>query len=489
MIEVRSTPSGGLGVFATQDYGIGDVIVEEAEPILRLAPSSEQDTSKLLAALPPVRKGAPKGEVSFPASLAHPSSISKEYVGQFRGMIQAVACFAEFDKSQEAASKILELYAPNPDSTVAEEEIIVKVSKEALKYVQNHSKGESKLRTFVTKNPEQAVKIMLVWACNSYEGGRLYEIQCRINHSCNPNAIIQADGDKQVVRAAAEIKSGTEIKTSYLGLLLYTDCQTRRALLLSTKHFQCTCDRCTGFEDPAAAIPCPTCHPRDGRYLEEDVAYDDDKQVKYMYPRESTDCECVICKTKLQNNNGDSSNEALSVAAVVSKKVLAHLQDKETREEDDDDEEADEEWEQQMHQLTCSVVGAMHWTTNLVTLMRLNRVLKQQHVSMLQSGETPAVEDIAEAIDMLERLCRFMEALKLNLHMGHLLSNVVVGVARTLVSLGDEKSKKYAAEWVLKVKDYSDTFDSDGMQKVVESLLEAWEKRDNEPATKKTKSN
>lgn len=490
MTEVRSVPSGGLGVFSIKEYGIGDVIMEETEPLLRLAPLTELDTKVLFAALPQVRKGKRNGDdtdqLSFLWSTTPPSSVTKEYVGKFSGMIQAVSCFAELNQRDETSvSKVLDLYSPDPDSQIAEEQTIIKVAKEALKYIQNHSKGESKLRRFVTEEPEKALKLMLIWSCNSFEGGRIYEKQSRINHSCNPNSIVHAEGDRQVVRASTVIHTGEEITTSYLGLLLYTDCPTRQALLSRTKHFRCTCVRCEGLVDPAAAIPCSTCHPREGKYLEEDVSYDDDKQVNYMYPRGSSDYECKVCKTKVRSYcASDAKDGPVSVVEIVSQKVLAYFLEKETRVDDD---ETDEEWEQQMHQLTCLVAGALHWTTNLVTLMRLNRLLKLQHSTMLQSGESPVMEDVAEAIDMLERLCRFMEGLDLNLHIGHVLSTVIIGVARTLVSLGDEKSKKYAATWVLKVKEFSDVFDSDGMQKVVKALLEAGDT--GEPEKKKPKQN
>ena len=499
MCEVRPIPSGGLGVFATQEYAIGDVILDEAAPILRLAPLSDNDTHTLLAALPPVSsirkaEGGEHDSVSFIRSITPPSIISKEYAGKFMGMIQAVACFAEIDHSPEASSKVMELFSPDPDAPVAEEETIVKVARSALKYIQNHSKGESKLRRLATENPDQALKVMLLWSCNSFEGGRIYEKQSRINHSCNPNSIIQAEGDVQLVRAATVIHPGEEITTSYLGLLLYTDRPTRRSLLASTKHFYCSCIRCSSSSattcaasDPAAAIPCIACHPRDGRYLDEDVAYDDEKQVNYMYPRSSEDYECLVCKAKIPNAESDSTKQGpTSVVAIVSQKVLAFFLDKETRVEDDD--EADEEWEEQMNQLTCSVAGALHWTTNLVTLMRLNRMLKRQHSIMLQTGENPEPEEIAETIDMLERLCRFMNGLELNLHIGHVLSTVIIGVARTLVSLGDEKSQRYAARWISHVKDFSDVFDSDGVQKVVKSLLEADKNGVREPLAKKAKT-
>ena len=352
---------------------------------------------------------------------------------------------------------------------------------------------------FSTDTPDQALKLMLLWSCNAFEGGRIYEQQSRINHSCNPNAIIQPDGDTQVVRAVTAIASGEEITASYLGLLLYSDRPTRQALLIRNKHFACSCSQCRSYTslnpmDVAAAIPCSTCHPRiNGKYLEEDVAYDDDKVVNYMYPRATQDFECSACQAKIPIVENESNKEGtLSLATIVSRKVLDFLDHRETRLHDlgkDKDDQTEEEWEDQMHQLTCSVVGSLHWTTNLVLLLRLNRILKRQHVSMLQTGETPEPEEIAEAIDMLERICRFMEGLNLKLHIGHVLSSVIVGVARTLVSLGDSKSKRYASKWVSKIKDYSDTFDSEGMQKVVTSLWQAGDcNDDNDPVSKKART-
>lgn len=489
MTEVRALPNGSHGLFATQSFAIGDVILEESEPLLRLRPSSDDDAVKLLAALPPVKKGGAKDDkISFLASIVPPSSLSKGEVGQFLGMIQAASCFAEFEQGEDALSEALKLYAPPllEDQVAAPaEEAIVRVTREALKYMKNHSKGESKLRKFVRDRPDEALKLMLVWTCNAFEGGRIYVKHSRINHSCDPNAIIQANDDQQVLRAAAAIAAGDEVKTSYLGLLLYADRPTRQSHLVSMKHFQCTCTRCTA-PDPASATPCPTCHPRDGRYLDEDVAYDDDKQVRYMFPRNEqlTTFECLKCKTALPD-----TDNVISVLATVSQKVLVHMQDMEIKVPDaDDTDDMEEEWEEQMYQLSCSVAGTLHWTTNIVSFMRLNRALKRHHASMIQTGENPDLEEVAEAIDMLERLCRFINGLELKLHMGHVLSNEVMGVARTLVSLGDEKSKKYAAEWVEKIKGYTDVFETEGMQKVAASLLNAWETRDNEPAAKKQKS-
>ena len=84
----------------------------------------------------------------------------------------------------------------------------------------------------------------------------------------------------------------------------------------------------------------------------------------------------------------------------------------------------------------------------------------------------------------------------LKLAAGHVLGDVIIGVARTLVSFGDLKSQKYGAEWLDKIIDYVDEFESEGRQKVVGALRTAWIKHDREAtdgnggqATKRVKIN
>jgi deoxyinosine 3'endonuclease (endonuclease V) len=101
------------------------------------------------------------------------------------------------------------------------------------------------------------------------------------------------------------------------------------------------------------------------------------------------------------------------------------------------------------------------------------------------SGNTPELMQVAELIDSLERLYRFVDELGLQLHIGHLLGNVVIGVARTLVTLGDTKSKKYASEWSQKVTDYVENFESDDMKKVLTTLQVAWQKEEEEQDSNK----
>ena len=109
---------------------------------------------------------------------------------------------------------------------------------------------------------------------------------------------------------------------------------------------------------------------------------------------------------------------------------------------------------------------------------------------MITTQELPEMEDVAEAIDSLQRISRYVDSINLKIHPGHIIGDVTVGVARTLVSLGDEKSCRYATEWLEKVDGYVDKYGDDGLQKVVAALKVAWKKhaRDDDPDASKERS-
>lgn len=489
MVEVRSTESAGSGVFATREYEIGSTVLEENEPMVVLAPTSKQQEDALHAVIPATasknkkKNGKAKdddGDVSFLSSIKVPSKIDERYHGKFRGMVQAVACFAEFCKVEDSLPSLLELYHPSLTEPNENEASIVGCAKEALKFLQNHAKGGSKVQKFVTDRPEEATKSMLVWSCNAFQGGRIYAKESRVNHSCNPNAIIKADGDKQSIVAAVAIQPGDEVTISYLGVLLYAEQRVRQEELLQMKHFRCECTRCQDGFDPAGAIPCPSCHPRQGRYLEEDVQFDDEQDVHYAIQRSSSAkaFECHVCSNKVPTVSEDP-NHVTNLTQSVDRRVVSYLHDQELRNDRKDQDEAlvEEEWADQLLQLAMSVAGAKHWTTNLLLLENLNRGLRGQHERMIETSEPPSMEDLAQCIDSLERICRFVQGIKLKMHMGHLLANVIIGVGRSLVSLGDTKSKKYAAEWVSKVQEFGEKFESPGIQKVIEALMVAWKQK------------
>jgi hypothetical protein len=517
MAQVRASVLGGLGLFATKPFAPGDVILEE-NPLITLAPLSADEEDKLVELLlvNKNKKNIPQ-QCSLWNSLKIPSTLPKQAHGQFRGMVQAGLCF-DYTMQKvgggESEEKLLKLYHPTSTQEVSTlEEGIIHVSNVALDYIKNH-----------TKNPPSASdevlrKVMLIWACNSFEGGRIYDTMSRVNHSCDPNAIIQVSTQQQQLVqpqqplesakyaaqrlvAAAPIAEGDEICISYLGLFLYAETSVRIDLLQQQKHFTCDCPRCTaGTEDKTARIPCPTRHPRQGasQILDEDVQYDDELEV--LYVTWSTLPEATTSTKEMKRLQ--------QVMSSVTQKVVSYLQDhhqkglskkpgqqrpKETEDDDDDDNESDEDEILEEHvSLASTVMGAQHWTTNLLLLLHLDRRLSQMSQHSLLTQQLPSMEDIAETIDSLERVLRFIQGVGLSVHHGHVLADVIIGVARCLVGLGDEKSQKYGCEWLDNLGDYVSLFETDGRKKVVDTLRGAWKKTKAEdkgkgPAKKKSKS-
>ena len=133
--------------------------------------------------------------------------------------------------------------------------------------------------------------------------------------------------------------------------------------------------------------------------------------------------------------------------------------------------------------------------------------LERSGISLLQSLPIISKQAPAYFQEKLQRLFRFVDGLSranedssnnndnmkglLQLDKGHLLSHVVIGTARALVSLGDHKSQTYAAEWLEKVAAHVETFETEGMKKVVASLSSAWTRPNNsgaeEPQKKRAK--
>ena len=93
--------------------------------------------------------------------------------------------------------------------------------------------------------------------------------------------------------------------------------------------------------------------------------------------------------------------------------------------------------------------------------------------------------EIAEAADGIERAYAFAASLELNLDPAHWLFDYTVGLARTLVGLGDEKSQRYASTWIQKVEKYAGRFENDGIGKVVVALRDAWKREANKPEKSK----
>lgn len=536
------------GLYATKAFGAGDVIIDEA-PLFVFRPLSSEDdkavssqfknvtsdpeaaTKKAAAAANSGKKKGGKkkkkgGSVKFVASLDDiqcPSHVDLAYAGKFRAMVMAAATYSHGRGigaiNDDTRSRILSLYAPNIENPGDDERAIVSTACAALKYCRDNAVDESNLSKLVKTNNEtqrECLQIMLIWSCNAFEGGMLYEQTSRIIHSCDANGIVREspnappsasaaaaaaaskDGDdddnvpnrqpvQQQVVATSSIKAGDEITISYLGIFGYAGGTARLDQLRKTKNFTCRCSRCTST-DRASAVPCPSCQPRvNGRYLDEEVQYDDDKTVKYCHPKNaesaSQSMQCQQC------GETTSAANVMTMVNKVCDKVTARLERTSsasgaTRSDDDEDPtDAEQEMDEQLFHLASSVLGAKHWTTNLMALSMLNMQLSAIHAATLMGGSPPDLTELAECIDTLQRLWDYVNGLELKADSAHLLCGPTIGIARALVSLGDIKSRKYAAEWIEKVEEYVRKFEVEGMVKVVEALKEAWKRDDLEAVT------
>ena len=534
------------GLYATAAYNVGDVILDEAPLFVFRSLSSGDDKSisaqfknvtsdpeaaaKKAAAAAAAGGGSSKkkggkkkkkgASIKFVASLDDiqcPSHVDSAYAGKFRAMVRAAATYAHGRGTgaidDDTRRRILSLYSPTIESPSDDERVVVSTACAALKYCRDNAVDESSLSKLVKSNNEaqrECLQIMLIWSCNAFEGGMLYEQTSRVNHSCDANAIVREspncprsaaaaaatkDSDEhdvqhqqvpvqQQVVATSVIEAGDEITISYLGIFGYAGGTARLEQLRKQKHFTCRCNRCTSI-DVASAVPCLSCHPRvNGRYLDDEVQYDDDKTVKYSHPKNAESAaqsmHCQHC--------GETTNAAslMTMANKVCDKVTARLERSSSatsasrRDGDDEDEptDAEQEMDEQLFHLASSVLGAKHWTNNLMALSMLDRQLSAIHAATLMGGSPPDLTELAECIDTLQRLWDFVKDLHMEADPAHLLSGPTIGIARALVSLGDVKSRKYAAEWIEKVEAYVRKFEGEGMVKVVEALGEAWKRDD-----------
>jgi hypothetical protein len=512
MTEVRASDSGHLGLFALKDFSAGDVLFEEAA-VVKLAPLDEKSSRELLSEW---MHGSSRSKSKQKDTIANtktlwtsikppPSDLVPEYLlGTFKGMVQAGIVFMKNyhgDIEQTKLESLLQLYYPTNKSTFEAEKSIINVADEAILFLKQHvTTSKTTGNVFSTfEDWDNLHKLVLIWSCNSFQGGRIYPKISRVNHSCNPNAVIQTSNDTgqsgsdgsdgesnnegQKLLAATTIERGSEICISYLGLLLYTDTSVRQKKLERTKFFKCICSRCTaassdGAMEGAAQIPCPITHPRDPKHmsLDEDTQYDDDQTVKYTVLIEPGVSEA-------KKLGGSDNEKLLKVLHGVRTKVERFLDTYDNREAEtgrnDGEEENEDEREAILEEhtsLASTMMGNRHWTSNLTLLLHLDRRLKAMSQQMVVTQELPEVEDIAEAIDSLQRIARFVDLLKLDIDPGHLLADVTIGTARMLISLGDEKSQKYGAEWLSKIEEYVNHFSDEGLQKVVSVLKDAWKK-------------
>ena len=522
------------GLFAaSKAYKKGDTILSESPLIILKHPSNEVrsqfDNSCFTAKKKSSNDKDEKDDGNIINDLALPTSFTNDLPSQqikkLKALTLAAASYAMHlpNLTDETKEKLFQLYHPSTntqgdDGVTDDEKCALKMSNQAVKICQQIAAPKTSLNRLVqdTKGADELVNLLLIYSCNAFEGGRVYHRLSRANHSCDPNAIVcesssssggDGDNDVSILKAACDIAEGEEITISYLGSYLYAGFPTRQRVLRDSKYFICQCDRCssTSHSDLASCLPCPICHPRTGRYLDEDVMFDDgdegDLTVSYAAPKngmtaEERSIQCEGCKKVIVFDPNEQSMRKKKEAACVNymakaeEKVYDRLEGNDNvnsnaSNKNDKNLDVEREANEQFYEMATSICGAKHWTTNFMNLSLIEESLANFHSTLMSMGQN-ATEDaetmedlltgIAEAADGIDRAFKYAIGLKLKTDPAQWLFDYIVGLARTLVGLGDEKSQKYAAEWISKVEEYAESFESDGMQKVVSSLKNAWKR-------------
>ena len=541
----QSDISQQYGLFATTDYKQGDVILEES-PIAVLShllePSSTSQKSivattssvsdLIKAQFKPTsfsdkpdkegesktknNKVTPLTDLVLPKDMVDKLKSCSESIEvrikKLRGMILAVATYATHPPSNDDKLKLFNLYHPSIDAEGSEEEAnAVELAKIAVESCKLLAATDGSLFNIVNGNSETVLKLALIYSCNAFDGGRLYQKLSRVNHSCNPNAVVVEGGSSHNVsalKAACSISKGSEITISYLGKELFVGKPIRNRKLRVEKHFVCRCKRCTGNNaeevlndnaitksvslDLASCIPCPICHPRT-KYLDEDIMFDeedDNLQVSYAFAEngltpEDRSLHCTTCGGVTSMGIEGSvrkKKEGMTIKymTMAEDKVYNQIETNKFSEQEGDS--AEQEVDRSLLQMATATCGARHWTTQILNLAIIEETLVNLQATLMtvdqeQDEMEEMFTDIAECADGIEKAFAYAKSLNMNLDPAHWLFDYVLGLARILVGLGDEKSQKYGAKWIERVEDYANKYENEGIRKVVSAVKNAWRRK------------
>jgi len=524
-MDIRLSNSAGgshstkqYGLFATKSYAEGDEIFEES-PLIKLSEGDIRSQFKSPSFLQQstATTSSILTDIILPQSILKKLDNDSQRTSKLRGMLVALASYAIQHKTmnEEIKSKLLELYHPEFSTEEQNEKDAIELAKLAIKCSREIAASNSSLDSLLSNQDESLLKVLLIYSCNSFENGRIYHRLSRVNHSCNPNAVVVEDpsgenDDVSILKAACDIKAGDEIHISYLGKYLFSSYPIRQRLLKANKHFVCQCVRCkddNNTGDLASRIPCPSCHPRTGRYLDEDVMFDDGDdpdeyglKVSYATPKngmmaEDRSAYCPSCKNTTAVVADDCSmkkkKEAMAITYMckAEEKVFDHLNNggssNEKKQRSDDGIDTEREVDQQFYQMATSICGQQHWTTHFLNLSLIEESLASFHSILMDPAAVRDEEtmeemfvDIAECADGIGKAYKYAASLQLNINPAHWLFDYTLGLARTLVGLGDSKSQKYSSTWIAKVEKYAEKFETNAMNKVVVALRDVWKREE-----------
>ncbi|CAJ1352445.1 unnamed protein product [Effrenium voratum] len=235
-LEIRQTEGQGRAAFAACDLPGNEMLLEEEPVYIRPPPSllhgrPEWDQA-WSAAFNQIRAALkPPAGASF-------ASLPEKPLFASTALVRDVLGFATLPESLRSA--LLGFSFPHPEDPHP----LVDVARQLAELCKER----------LPECKEMDVKLLqvgiLVQEMNIFPGGRVFWTLSRINHSCAPNCVFFAAGNRWGLRSLHPISAGEEITISYLGEELLLPTAQRQWLLWRSKCFICGCPRCASEQDP-----------------------------------------------------------------------------------------------------------------------------------------------------------------------------------------------------------------------------------------------
>eukprot|EP01054_Gregarina_sp_Poly1_P004297 Gregarina_sp_Poly_1__4296@NODE_2335_length_2263_cov_50_285519_g1139_i1_p1_GENE_NODE_2335_length_2263_cov_50_285519_g1139_i1NODE_2335_length_2263_cov_50_285519_g1139_i1_p1_ORF_typecomplete_len559_score68_99SET/PF00856_28/1_6e10SET/PF00856_28/2_9e03_NODE_2335_length_2263_cov_50_285519_g1139_i1761752 len=173
----------------------------------------------------------------------------------------------------QEAEKFSFFYAPVGSKPLAAAQFLSEQMQSLLQLHNRPAKLDGRVETILWDRiksifSEKGIEMTLqAWVHNCFDTGddpvtySTFFLPTFCSHSCQPNSVWTLDdAGKFVLVARSTIKEGEEISLSYLGDSdLFMPTWKRKQELCDTKHFECTCERCTCPSDVCRGFRCPSC--------------------------------------------------------------------------------------------------------------------------------------------------------------------------------------------------------------------------------------
>jgi len=289
MIEVRSAGVKGLGTFARERIKANTLVLKEAP----FVPTLRNKSSILLSK-------KPQDDVSQLETnkdcIAHPTE-----AGSF--FVDLAECREKLYATQKCREKVVEL-----GYSIEEEHPLMEATRKAAQALASSSSidtdgtnADVNIDRSASRETNEIMKILLAYATNSFDGGRMYQQGSRFNHACDANCVwdINPESEDLEIRTHQVVEDDEELTISYLGILRWVPATLRRTFLNESKGFTCDCPECRAPIDNLHRLPCVTCHPR-GRLLPLELLENDTSVHYAVWNREEGQYACPYCDARFE---------------------------------------------------------------------------------------------------------------------------------------------------------------------------------------------